>query len=473
MNFVQLEFPVFLAVVFGLYWALRDRWRQNLLLVVASAVFYGWVHPWFVLLMYGSAIVDFAMAQAMESWPRRRRWFLATSLVANLGMLAYFKYFDFFAQSWSDALGAVGFTVHPATLGVMLPVGISFYTFQTIGYTVDVYRGELKARRDFVDYALYVSFFCQLVAGPIERPGRLLPQIENARDFSWSDTRAGLNLALWGAFKKVVVADTLAPYVDKVYILSEPAGPLLWAATAAFMVQIYADFSGYTDIARGTARMLGFRLVHNFRAPFLARTTIEFWQRWHMSLSFWLRDYVLGPLVGDGSTAVSRWRFAWATVLTFVLIGFWHGASWNFVLFGLYNGLWVVAYGLLVRRVPAWVKRVPGGSVAAIAFHLLAVGLVGSMLFREQHTGRIIEHLSRNPLGGSLDDWVATVVVLSMTAACSTPLLLGWLWDTYGRARVEGSVWHLPIQTTAWGGYVAAMTVFYRLTAQDFVYFQF
>ncbi len=473
MNFVQIEFPVFMAAVFAAYWALPDHRWQNRLLVLASAIFYGWVHPWFLLLLYGSALLDFAMAQAIEAWPRRKRWFLAASLAGNLGLLGYFKYFDFFAGSVADALRWIGLSVHPATLDVMLPVGISFYTFQTLGYTVDVYRGEVRARRDPVDYLLYVSFFCQLVAGPIERAGRLLPQIERRRTFSWDRTRDGLNLALWGAFKKVVVADTLAPYVDKVYILSEPAGPLLWAATAAFMVQIYADFSGYTDIARGTARMLGFDLVPNFRAPFLARTTVEFWQRWHMSLSFWLRDYVLGPLIGDGRRAVSRWRFAWATVLTFVLIGLWHGASWNFVLFGLYNGVWVVIYGLVVRRLPAWAARVPGGSALAVAFHLVAVGLVGSMLFREQHTARIFAHLARNPFAGGLDDWVATVVVLSVTAAMSAPLLLGWVWDRVARPRVEGTVWHLPLQTTAWAAYLAAMGVFYRLTAQDFVYFQF
>ncbi len=472
MNFVQLEFPVFLAVVLAVYWWLDRRW-QNRLLVLASAVFYGWIHPWFLLLLYGSAILDFAMAQSIESWPTRKRWFLGASLLGNLGMLSYFKYMGFFAENVAAALGSMGFVVHPATLGFVLPVGISFYTFQTLGYTVDVYRGELKARRDFVDYALYVSFFCQLVAGPIERAGRLLPQIERDREFSWDQTRSGLNLALWGGFKKVVIADTLAPYVDKVYILAEPSGPVLWAATAAFMIQIYADFSGYTDIARGTARMLGFDLVENFRAPFLARTTVEFWQRWHMSLSFWLRDYVLGPLVGDGSKAVSRFRFAWATVLTFTLIGFWHGASWNFVLFGLYNGLWVVFYGFAVRALPPWASKIPGGNALAIGFHLVAVSLVGSMLFREQHLGRIVGHLTNNPFHGTIDDWVAATVVLSVTGVCCLPLLVGWLWDTYGKARVEGSVWHLPLQTTSWAVYLAAMTVFYRLTAQDFVYFQF
>jgi len=473
MNFVQIEFPVFLVTVLVIYWTLRDRRWQNRLLVVASAVFYGWVHPWFLLLLYGSAVLDFAMAQAIRRFPANKRWFLAASMSGNLGLLAYFKYFDFFAANFATAFSAMGLEMHPATLGVMLPVGISFYTFQTMGYTVDVYRGELDPRDDVVDYLLYVSFFAQLVAGPIERAGRLLPQIETPRRFSWTQLRSGFDLALWGGFKKVVVADTLAPYVDKVYILEDPAGPLLWAATAAFMIQIYADFSGYTDIARGTARMLGFDLQENFNEPFTARTTVEFWQRWHMSLSFWLRDYLLGPLVGDGSKGVSRFRFAWATVLTFVLIGFWHGASWNFVLFGLYHGFWVVAYGLLVRRLPSWSRDIPLGESLAIMFHLVVVGLVGSMMFREQHTQRIFEHLSRNPLAGTLEEWVATTVVLSVTLAMSLPLFVGWCWDVWVKPRIVRSPIHFGLQTTAWACYIAAMSVFYRVTAQDFVYFQF
>ena len=338
MNFVQVEYPVFLALLLAAYWALPHRRWQNLLLVVASAVFYGWVHPWFLLLLYGSAILDFSLAQAIERFPKRRWTFVGMSAAANLSLLAYFKYAGFFVDNVRMALSSLGMPGDLGTLDILLPVGISFYTFQTLGYTVDVARGELKARTRFVDYVLYVSFFAQLVAGPIERSTRLLPQIESDRTWSWEQARSGVGLALWGGFKKLVVADSIAPFVDKVYVLDDPAGPLLWAATAGFMLQIYADFSGYTDLARGSARLLGFELQENFNAPFLATTTSEFWQRWHMSLSFWIRDYVLGPLVGDSSAGVSRFRFFWATVLTFVLIGFWHGASWNFVLFGLYHG---------------------------------------------------------------------------------------------------------------------------------------
>jgi alginate O-acetyltransferase complex protein AlgI len=473
VTFVQIEYLFFIAVVYTSYWAVRRKMWQNLLLVVASGVFYGWIHPWFCVLMYGSAVLDFSLGQAIERFPRRRWWFVGISVCANLGMLGYFKYADFFVSNVVALLTSVGVPGSFETLGILLPVGISFYTFQTLGYTVDVARGEVRARTNFVDYVLYVSFFTQLVAGPIERAGRLLPQIETERKFSWAAMGSGVDLMLWGAFKKLVVADSLAPFVDKVYVLDEPAGPLLWAATAAFMVQIYADFSGYTDLARGSARLLGFELQRNFNAPFLARTTREFWQRWHMSLSFWIRDYVLGPLVGDAPGRISRWRLGGATVLTFVLIGFWHGASWNFIVFGLYHGFWVMAYGVLVSLVPRSLEGSRWGRYMAIVFHLTVVGLVGSMLFREQHLGRIVEHLTRNPLAASTPEWIATSVLLSTLVALCAPLIFGWWWGERVAPRLEGTGWVWPIKTTAWACWIAGIVLCYRTTTQDFVYFQF
>ncbi|MBX2798591.1 MAG: MBOAT family protein [Myxococcales bacterium] len=470
MSFVQLEFVAFLAAVLAVYWGLPSRRWQNLFLVCASAVFYGWIHPWFLLLLYGSAVLDFSLAQVIRYRPAWRWRCVAVSVVGNLSVLAYFKYADFFVGNVVAALSALGVPGDFTTLGILLPVGVSFYTFQTMGYTIDVARGELQAREDFVDYALYVSFFTQLVAGPIERAGRLLPQIETDRAFSLEGLRAGVALALWGGFKKLVVADSLAPYVDKVFVLEQPAGPLIWAASFAFMIQIYADFSGYTDIARGTARMLGFELTLNFREPFLAKTTVEFWQRWHMSLSTWLRDYLLGPLVGEGGAG--RVRFALATVATFVLVGFWHGPHWNFVVFGLFHGVLVVAYGVVPRLLPRGVRELRGGSVLAVGFHLGFVGLVGSLMFRERRLDRLISHLTTVPWQGSLDEWAATMVLLTVTGALCVPLLLQWVLVTRVAPRVP-EPWLLPAQTTSWALLVAAMFLFYRTTLQDFVYFQF
>ncbi|MEQ1504616.1 MAG: MBOAT family O-acyltransferase [Myxococcota bacterium] len=471
MSFVQAEYPLFLLLVLVLYWALGRRSWQNLLLLVASAVFYGWFRWWFVLLMYAAAIVDFGVAQALERWPEHKRRLVVLSVGCNLGLLGYFKYTDFFADQVIAGLHAAGIHAVWGGLGLVLPVGISFYTFQTIGYTIDVARGELRARRHLVDYLLYVSFFPQLVAGPIERAGRLLPQVERDRSWSWWAARTAVSLALWGAFKKVVIADSIAPYVDKVFVLEDPAGPMVWAATLGFMIQIYADFSGYTDIARGSARLLGFELSENFREPFLARTTVEFWQRWHMSLSTWLRDYLLGPLVGDAGAG--RIRFALATVATFVIIGFWHGPSWNFALFGLYHGLWVVAYGFGARWLPPWTARIPLGQPLAIGFHLVVVGLVGTLLFRERHLERIVQHLSKSPVAATTDEWVATIVVLSVTAAGCAVLIAQWAYARWVRPRIAGTPVYLAVQTTAWAALAVAMFLFYRTTLQDFVYFQF
>ncbi|MEZ4318284.1 MAG: MBOAT family O-acyltransferase [Myxococcota bacterium] len=472
MNFVQTDFLGFMAVVFTAYWVVRDRRAQNALLVGASAVFYGWVHPWFLLLLYSSATLDFVMGRAIERFPARKRWFLGLSLAGNLGMLGYFKYFDFFVQNVIDALQATGVQANLTTLHIFLPVGISFYTFQTMSYTIDVYRGELKARRNFLDYLVYVSFFPQLVAGPIERAGRLLPQVERDRTFDFARTTSGLSLAMWGAFKKVCIADTIAPYVDKVFLLEDPAGPVLWAGVIGFMAQIYSDFSGYTDIARGTARMLGFELSENFRNPYMAATTPEFWQRWHMSLSFWIRDYILAPLLG-GVRQIGLVHFGFAVTVTFVIIGIWHGASWNFAVFGLFHGFWMFVYSAIERHRPAWMERVPLGRPLAIAFHLVFVSMVGSLIFREPRLDRLVRHLQTPPFEGSRDDWVAVAVLLGITGAACSPYLLSTLWLQLVQPRLEKTVWLLPAQTTGWALAGIAIFVFYRVSAYDFIYFQF
>jgi len=471
MNFVQYEFPLFLAVVFALYWSLRNRTWQNVLLVASSAVFYGWIHPWFLSLLYFSAVLDYSMGRLMAKHPGHKNYFVILSLTGNLCVLGFFKYFNFFIENVVTAAGALGLQTHLGTLDILLPVGVSFYTFQTMSYTIDIYRGELKPRTNFLDYLVYVSFFPQLVAGPIERAGRLLPQVEKAR--VWSNERliSGFSLALWGGFKKVVIADTIAPFVDKVFILNDPSGPEIWAGAIGFTVQIFADFSAYTDIARGTARMLGFELVKNFKSPFLAATTPEFWQRWHISLSQWIRDYIMVPLLGTGR--VSHLRYIYAALITFTLIGFWHGASWNFILFGLFHGCAISFYRLAESAMPSRWKNIPLGRPMAIVLHLFAVAIPGSLLFRETHIGRILGHLQKNPFSAEPDQWIAATTVVGITLVFSLPLILSHFVEHRWWDRLRASVWWWPLQTTAWSVYVVMMFVFYRVTTYDFIYFQF
>jgi D-alanyl-lipoteichoic acid acyltransferase DltB (MBOAT superfamily) len=268
------------------------------------------------------------------------------------------------------------------------------------------------------------------------------------------------------------VADTIGPYIDKIFVLEDPAGPMVWAACVAFSVQIFADFSGYTDIARGTARMLGFELAENFKSPYLAASAPEFWQRWHISLSFWIRDYLLVPLLGSGSR-LSTFRFVWATVVTFVIMGFWHGASWNFVLFGLWHGCWLAAYTLVLRRLPAWTEKVPFGRQLAVAFHYSCISIPGSLLFRETHVTRIFQYLQKDPFAATADEWIAVAVVVGMTIVCASPLIVSHFVEKYLLPRVRGSRWMLPVQTASWAVFGVAMFVFYRMSASDFIYFQF
>ena len=257
MTFVQFEFLVFFAMVLALYWRFRQRRMQNAILVVSSLMFYGWVHWWFVGLLIFSTLLDYYVGIAMVERPAKKRQLLTISMCGNLGLLAVFKYLDFFIENVGAVLTALGFAYSPASLGIFLPVGISFFTFQTMSYTFDIYRGKLEPRRDLLDYATFVTMFPQLVAGPVERARNLLPQVEKPRVFDHERFRSGLSLALWGALKKLLVADTVAMYVDKVFAMPEPSAPLIAAATLGFAIQILADFSGYTDIARGTARMMG------------------------------------------------------------------------------------------------------------------------------------------------------------------------------------------------------------------------
>lgn len=343
MVFNSLVFLAFFLVVYGLYRALPFR-GQNILLLVSSYFFYGWWDWRFLSLIFISTAVDYwaglAIHQA-ESNHRKRRIALWVSLAVNLGFLGFFKYFNFFADNLLVLLHTVGVDSVPRHLDIILPVGISFYTFQTMSYTLDIYRGQLKPTRSFLDFAAFVSFFPQLVAGPIERASRLLPQIENPRIITGADLEKGGWLIFWGLFKKCVIADNLAVLVDGVFGSEMTGGMTTWLALYAFAFQIYCDFSGYSDIARGLAKLMGIDLMVNFNNPYFALNPKDFWQRWHISLSSWLRDYLYIPL-GGNRKGVRRTYVHLA--LTMLLGGLWHGAAWTFVVWGAIHGVLLVGY---------------------------------------------------------------------------------------------------------------------------------
>lgn len=344
MLFNSLPFVIFLPVVFLLYWSLQKAPLrfQNLFIIMASYFFYGWWDWRFLSLIIVSSATDYFAGLLIHSsrTDGRRKGILLASLAVNLGILAFFKYFNFFAASFADLLGNLGIPSDIHTLRIVLPIGISFYTFQTMSYTIDVYRRRMKPTRDAVSFFAFVSFFPQLVAGPIERAANLLPQFLKRRSFDYGLAVEGARQILWGLFKKIAVADAVASSVGYVYRNFDSMGGLsLWIGTFLFGIQIYCDFSGYSDIAIGTAKLLGFKLMRNFAMPYFSRDIPEFWSRWHISLSTWFRDYVFIPLCGGSHAKPSNRRRMAAVIATFCLSGLWHGAGWHFILWGLLHGV--------------------------------------------------------------------------------------------------------------------------------------
>ena len=387
MTFTSLTFLLFFPFVFLLYWLKPQQKWQNSILVLASYFFYGWWDYRFCLLMLLSSLVDYFIGIAVHATDDRRiqRRYLILSLISNLGLLGYFKYYNFFSDSFVSLLNQFGWSVHPVIAEVILPVGISFYTFQTLSYTIDIYRGKLEPTRNLIDYLAFVSFFPQLVAGPIERATNLLPQFTVKREFSRSEASEGGRQILWGFFKKLVIADRMAVGVDAVYDnLADASGVSLLLATIFFAFQIYCDFSAYSDIAIGTAKMFRINLMRNFAYPYFSQSVTEFWRRWHISLSTWFRDYVFIPLGGSRCWAP---RVCFNLMVTFVLSGLWHGADWKFIVWGAINGAaLVVEKVLMVQRprsdVPGGENDIPAVSVFVRMGYTFVIICVGWVFFR-------------------------------------------------------------------------------------------
>ena len=473
MIFTELNFWGFFAIVSALYLALGHR-GQNRMLLVASYVFYGAWDWRFLGLILFSTVVDYLVALRLgqETAEQRRKHLLMVSLVTNLGLLAIFKYLGFFAESFQELAALAGFEVGPVTLSIVLPVGISFYTFQTLSYTIDVYRRELKPCRDFLDFALFVAFFPQLVAGPIERASNLLPNITAPRVLSWEALGRGAVLCLLGLIKKIVIADAIAPSVDAVYAMPDPTRADVILGTWLFAIQIYCDFSGYTDIARGVAKMLGFGLMRNFAQPYFAVNPQEFWRRWHISLSTWLRDYLYISLGGNRGGRLHTYRNLMATM---VLGGLWHGAAWNFVLWGFYQGLL-----LALHRMFAGVRKHTGegarrgllGWAGRLVLMVLFFQVVcyGWLLFRAGSFAQIADFTARivaGPPGLSLP-------MPPLAAFLGIAFLLCWdgLTEYTGRVRFYRG-WPAPVRAALYAGMIYLLAFGATTATAAFIYFQF
>lgn len=476
MLFTELNFWFFFAIVGTAYLVLPHK-AQNRLLLVASYVFYGAWDWRFLSLILLSTVVDYFVAIHMdrETQQTRRKRLLWISIACNLGMLAIFKYLGFFVESFGAMLQDIGYTADPFMLSIVLPVGISFYTFQTMSYTIDVYRRELKPTSDFLDFALFVSFFPQLVAGPIERAKNLLPNIAEPRILSWDALRRGAVLCLVGLIKKIVIADGIAPSVEAIYSSPDPSRLDIIFATWLFAIQIYCDFSGYTDIARGVAKMLGFQLMRNFAQPYFAADPQEFWRRWHISLSTWLRDYLYISLGGNRG---GRWKTYRNLLTTMTLGGLWHGAAWNFVLWGMYQG------GLLAmhRALSGVHKRVGEGVRRTFGANLLRIGMIalffqvvsyGWLLFRAGSFSQIVDFSGR----------LLGTIPAPTTISVPDPPVAAWLamgvlfaWDLM--IERTGDVqfyarWHIAVRAIIFAAMVYLLAFGATTATSAFIYFQF
>ncbi|HRZ35048.1 MAG TPA: MBOAT family O-acyltransferase [Candidatus Paceibacterota bacterium] len=467
MLFNSAVFLQFFAAFLLLFYLARNSLvARNVLIVLASYLFYGWWDYRFLSLLILSSLLDYGVARALDrcAHPAHRRLWLALSLATSLGLLGFFKYCNFFIDSAAVLLTQLGLHVEPRTLNIVLPVGISFYTFQTMSYTLDVYRRSMPATRDLLSFLAYVAFFPQLVAGPIERASRLLPQFTQTRVITRQRLIDGVWLMIWGMFKKVVVADNLAPLVEMVFDHPAPAGPMVVLGTVAFAFQIYGDFSGYSDIARGLASVLGFDLMVNFNLPYAATSPRDFWRRWHISLSTWLRDYLYIAL---GGSRCGVWRTRFNLLATMLLGGLWHGAAWNFVLWGLWHGLGLVLTRPAQSRAPAAGR--PRWRLLQWAATMLFV-LYGWLLFRAGSLAHILD------LTSALACWEWPAWGLSYLInlmAFTLPLALAQVWQARARDLMAPARWPASSRALLQGILLLAIVVFWQKEAAPFIYFQF
>ena len=485
MSFNSLHFAFFFILILSLVTLTRRNVRRrNWLLLLASYYFYGCWDYRFLSLIIISTLVDYVCGRLfdvrridLEHPPvrtRRHRYLVLASVATNLTILGFFKYFDFFVTSAAELLTNLGISAHPTTLNIILPVGISFYTFQTMSYSIDLYRGRVTTEHSLLNFAVYVAFFPQLVAGPIERAWRLLPQVRELRPVTWEMLYTGFYLICWGLFKKVVIADQIATVADNVFGAEEYSGLDVLLGVYAFAVLIYCDFSGYSDIARGAARCLGFDIMLNFNLPYFAVNPSDFWRRWHISLRSWLRDYLYIPLGGNRK---GPYRTYVNLMITMILGGLWHGAAWTFILWGIYHGLLLTVH----RAMTPWLRRWFNPRNAALAslwfwtrvvvfFHLVCLSW---LLFRAESFGQAFDMSRSLVTGFALTLQAIEVPVLEVLLSCL--LLFCAVQLTQWFTQDLRFVLRLPVvaRTLVYTSGVLGFILFGRYSGETFIYFQF
>jgi len=479
MLFNSIDFAIFLPIVFILYWfVFKDLRKQNILIVVASYTFYGWWDYRFLGLIFISTFVDFFVGKKLgEESQNNRKLLLWISLLTNLGMLGFFKYFNFFAENFSAAFTLFGAELKVSSLEIILPVGISFYTFQTLSYTIDIYRRKLKPTSNFINFAAFVSFFPQLVAGPIERASNLLPQFHRIRIFDYAKASDGMRQILWGLFKKLVIADNCAMFANTIFNNTQYfTGSGLVFAAIFFTFQIYCDFSGYSDIAIGTARLFGFDLKKNFAFPYFSRDIAEFWRRWHISLSTWFRDYLYIPLGGSRGTKAQTLRNIF---IIFIVSGFWHGANWTFIIWGALNALYMVPL-LVMKTHRSNLEVVAKGKLFPTIRELLAMVFTFSLtvfawiFFRAKdidHAFYFISRIFTDRLFTMQHFETRGYVTMGLVAVF---VMIEWIGreDEYAIEKI-GLTWSRPLRWMFYTLILLIMGLFVRTIETPFIYFQF
>ena len=482
MLFNSIDFAIFLPTVFILYWFVTNKnlRLQNFFIVVASYIFYGWWDWRFLSLIIFSTVIDYfvGLGLSKEDNKTKRKVLLCTSILVHIGFLGFFKYFNFFIDNFITTFSFFGSEIKANSLNLILPVGISFYTFQTLSYTIDIYKRKFEPTKDIIAFAAFVGFFPQLVAGPIERATNLLPQFYTKRFLEYSKAIDGLRQILWGLFKKIVIADNCAEYANLIFAQSNDfSGSILVLGALFFTFQIYGDFSGYSDIAIGTARLFGFDIMRNFAFPYFSRDIAEFWRRWHISLSTWFRDYLYIPLGGSKGRTLVKVRNVF---IIFIVSGFWHGANWTFIVWGALNAIYFLPLLLLRRNrqnldIVAHGNYLPSFYEFSCMISTFTLTVLAWIFFRAENIGHAINYLlnifSRSPI--TIIQFATKLNALTTMVLVIIFVIIEWIGRENQHALAKlGIKWKRPLRWTMYYCLIVSI-LFFINNQQEFIYFQF